>query len=280
MPDTIVALSTPLGRSGIGVVRLSGPGSLKIAASICSDGYKPEPRTAVLRTLKDSAGDPIDEAVLTYFKGPNSFTGEDIVEISCHGSPVLLRQVIDICLSMDARMADAGEFSLRALANGRMDLAEAEAIRDLIDAQTTAAARQAVRQMGGEFSKQLTPLKDDLLNVIVVLESALEFVEDDLPEVQAEVQQLDADNVIENNERKGVFYEKGGASDMGGVFYEGFLTVTGNTIRRNNLEGVKQANGTVAVEAMMDVKRVAEAVVFMANKSGASFKEPAAKAGK
>src|SRR5205085_6560774 len=128
----------------------------------------------------------IDSAVVTYFKAPHSFTGEDVVEISCHGSPVLLRQVIDICLAEGARMADPGEFTLRAMANGRLDLAEAEAIRDLIDAQTTAAARQAVRQLRGEFSATLQPVMNDLLDVIVVLESALEFVEDDLPDFQVE----------------------------------------------------------------------------------------------
>lgn len=188
MSATIVALATPLGRSGIGVVRLSGDDSLRITVELVGDpAFIPEPRVAILRQLRDpSNGDVIDEALITYFKAPHSFTGEDVVEISCHGSPVLLRQVIDICLRLGARMAEAGEFSLRALANGRMNLAEAEAIRDLIDAQTTASARQAVRQLRGEFSHQLQPIKDDLLNVIVVLESALEFVEDDLPEMQAE----------------------------------------------------------------------------------------------
>ncbi len=184
MPETIVALATPTGRSGIGVIRLSGGDSLRIAGCLIGD-FDPEPRTAYVRPLIDpETGDIIDEAVVTYFKAPNSFTGEDIVELSCHGSPVLLRQVIDICLANGARMAEAGEFTLRALSNGRMDLAEAEAVRDLIDAQTTASARQAIRQLRGEFSKQLQPLKDDLLNVIVLLESALEFVEDDLPETQ------------------------------------------------------------------------------------------------
>jgi tRNA modification GTPase len=187
MSDTIVALATPTGRSGIGVIRLSGLGALGIAQRLVGDPlYLPQPRSAVLRKLFDPAtGELLDEAILTYFKAPNSFTGEDVVEISCHGSPVILRQVIDICLSLGARMADAGEFSLRALANGRLDLAEAEAIRDLIDAQTLGSARQAVRQMRGELSLALQPLKDDLLDVIVVLESALEFVEDDLPAVQA-----------------------------------------------------------------------------------------------
>jgi tRNA modification GTPase len=168
------------------VVRLSGANALGIAAKLVGDDkFSPKPRTAQLDQLHDG-DDVIDEAIVTYFKAPHSFTGEDVVEISCHGSPVLLRQVIDICLRLDARMAEAGEFSLRALANGRMDLAEAEAIRDLIDAQTTASARQAIRQLRGEFSNQLQPLKDKLLDVIVILESALEFVEDDLPEMQAQ----------------------------------------------------------------------------------------------
>lgn len=127
----------------------------------------------------------IDEALLTYFKSPNSFTGEDVVEISCHGSPVLIRQILDDLLELGARLAGPGEFTLRAVANGRIDLAEAEAVRDLIEAQSTAAARQAIRQMRGAFSTTLQPIKDDLLDSIVVLESALEFVEDDLPEVQS-----------------------------------------------------------------------------------------------
>jgi len=188
MPNTIVALATPTGRSGIGIVRLSGGESLGITKKLVNDdGFSPAPRAAHLKQLHEPhTGEVIDEAIIAYFKAPHSFTGEDVVEISCHGSPVVLRRVIDVCLGLDARMADAGEFSLRALANGRMNLAEAEAIRDLIDAQTTASARQAIRQMRGEFSNRLQPIKDDLLNVIVVLESALEFVEDDLPEVQAE----------------------------------------------------------------------------------------------
>lgn len=188
MPDTIVAIATPTGRSGIGVIRLSGGNSLGIVRKLVGGpNFKPKPRTAHLKQLRDPAnGEIVDEAIVTYFKAPHSFTGEDVVEISCHGSPALLRQVIDICLVLNARMADAGEFSLRALANGRMNLAEAEAIRDLIDAQTTASARQAIRQLRGEFSNQLQPVKDDLLNVIVILESALEFVEDDLPDIQAD----------------------------------------------------------------------------------------------
>ncbi|MGD9629592.1 MAG: tRNA uridine-5-carboxymethylaminomethyl(34) synthesis GTPase MnmE [Pyrinomonadaceae bacterium] len=187
MSHTIAALATPTGRSGIGVIRLSGGDALRIAIKLTQRKSGFEPRHAHLVTLADPAsGEAIDEAIVTYFKAPHSFTGEDVIEISCHGSPVLLRQVIDICLAQGARMAEPGEFSLRALASGRMNLAEAEAIRDLIDAQTVASARQAVRQMRGEFSHQLQPIRDRLLDVIVVLESALEFVEDDLPEMQSD----------------------------------------------------------------------------------------------
>lgn len=186
MAETIVAIATPLGRSGIGVIRLSGTSAVAIAARIAANGnFDLKPRVSSLRNLTDPAtGEAIDEAVVTYFKSPNSFTGEDVIEISCHGSPIVLRQVLDLCLKQGARLAEAGEFSLRALANGRMNLSEAEAIRDLIDAQSVGAARQAVRQMRGAFSHELQPVKDELLDIIVVLESALEFVEDDLPATQ------------------------------------------------------------------------------------------------
>lgn len=186
MPETIVALATPLGRSGIGVIRLSGEESLSIASTLVrARDWTPQPRRQHLRAIRDpGTGDVLDEALFTFFQRPNSFTGDDVVEISCHGSPVLIRLVIDQCLKLGARMAGPGEFSLRALGNGRIDLAGAEAIRDLIDAQTATSVRQAVRQMRGELSLALQPLKDDLLNIIVVLESALEFVEDDLPAVQ------------------------------------------------------------------------------------------------
>lgn len=185
MLQTIVALATPTGRSGIGVIRLSGPDALSYVRELCGADGSFSPRKASLRTVIDpKTSEPIDQAVITWFKAPHSFTGEDVVEVSCHGSPVLLRQVIDACLVLGARLAEPGEFTMRSLSSGRIDLTEAEAIRDLIEAQTAASARQAVRQMSGELSRQIQPLKDDLLSVIVVLESALEFVEDDLPAAQ------------------------------------------------------------------------------------------------
>lgn len=183
--DTIVALSTPPGRSGIGVVRLSGARSLEISQHLVQDkNFAPEPNHTTLKKLYDpTTGEVLDQALITYFKSPHSFTGEDVVEFSCHGSPILLRFLIDIILSFDCCLAGPGEFTLRALHNGRLNLSQAEAIRDLINAQTKAAAQQATRQLGGELSALLQPIKDDLLNIIVPLESSLEFVEDDLPEV-------------------------------------------------------------------------------------------------
>lgn len=186
--DTIVALSTPPGRSGIGVVRLSGMRALDFTRSLLQDdSYRPEPNCASLKTIYDPEnGEILDRALLTYFKYPRSFTGEDVIELSCHGSPILLLHVVDALLHLGARAADPGEFTLRALSNGRMNLAQAESVRDLIDAQTYAAVRQAARQLGGELSVQLQPFKDSLLEIIVPLESSLEFVEDDLPPVAVE----------------------------------------------------------------------------------------------
>lgn len=189
MSQTIVAIATPLGRSGIGVIRLSGETSLYIAQKLTrNENLTPKPRFATLQNLFDpDNAELIDQVLITYFKSPQSFTGEDVVEISCHGSPVLIRQIIDFCLRLDARLAKPGEFSLRALSNGQINLSQAEAIRDLIDAQSIAFARQAVRQLHGELSTQLQTLKDDLLNIIVVFESSIEFVEDDLPDLQVEL---------------------------------------------------------------------------------------------
>jgi tRNA modification GTPase len=180
---TIVALSTPPGRSGIGVIRLSGPQSLSLARKLVnSPAFSPEPNQAMLKTLRDPEnGQALDQAIITYFKSPHSFTGEDVLEFSCHGSPLLLMRVIDILLASGARAAEPGEFTLQALVNKRLNLTQAEAVRDLIEARTQAAVRQAARQLGGELSAQLQPYKGSLIDIIVLLESSLEFVEEDLP---------------------------------------------------------------------------------------------------
>ncbi|HEX8146308.1 MAG TPA: tRNA uridine-5-carboxymethylaminomethyl(34) synthesis GTPase MnmE [Pyrinomonadaceae bacterium] len=181
---TIVALSTPPGRSGIGVIRISGERALDLTRSLLRDpDFSPEPNRVTLKAVFDpDTLEVIDRVIVTFFESPHSYTGDDVVELSCHGSPPLLLRVLDSLLLLGARAADPGEFTMRAVANGRLNLTQAEAVRDLIDAQTHAAVRQAARQLGGELSKRLQPIKDALLEIIVPLESSLEFVEDDLPE--------------------------------------------------------------------------------------------------
>ena len=180
--STIVAPSTATGRGAIAIVRLSGNIALQIARRLSPELDNVKPRHATLtKLLFPDSGEVLDEVLVTYFPQPHSLTGEDVIEISCHGSPVVVRQILDLAMQFGARLAGPGEFTLRAVSNHKINLAEAEAIRDLIEAQTEAAVKQASRQIGGELSQTLQRFEDQLVKVIVQLESALEFVEDDLP---------------------------------------------------------------------------------------------------
>jgi tRNA modification GTPase len=180
--STIVALSTPPGRGAIAVVRLSGPDALSITKRLAVDFDNVKARRPTLSKISlPGTQETLDEVLITFFKAPDSATGEDVIEISCHGSPVIVREILDLTVSMGARLAAPGEFTLRALTNRKINLVQAEAIRDLIAAQTEAAVKQAARQVGGELSHTITSLEEKLISVIVVLESSLEFVEDDLP---------------------------------------------------------------------------------------------------
>lgn len=195
--DTIVALATAPGRSAIGIIRLSGPQSLEILRVLVQDQlFTPEPRLLSLKQVISEIGEPLDVALVCYFEKPHSFTGEDVVELSCHGSPVILRGVLDLAQKLGARLAEPGEFTLRACKNRKMNLSQAEAIRDLINARTDAAAIQATRQLKGELSVALEPAKEKLIEIIVRLESALEFVEDDLPRIQIDQIEKDLGDVI------------------------------------------------------------------------------------
>jgi tRNA modification GTPase len=188
--DTIAAISTPPGRGGIGVIRLSGAEALAIARRIFrASGQGDKPNHAQFGRLLDPATqEVIDEALLTWFKAPRSYTGEEVVELSCHGSPVVLRRVLELLTAGGARIAEPGEFTFRAFLNRRLDLAQAQAVRDVINAQTAYQASLATRQLEGAFSRRLTPLKENLITIIVHLESSVEFVEDDIsPENLAEI---------------------------------------------------------------------------------------------
>ena len=167
------------------MIRLSGPEAIAIAKKMSgSDQF--DPRQATLTKLKRPVDEEIlDQVLLTCFPAPHSLTGEDVVEISCHGSPAVVRSIVDATLELGAVLAGPGEFTLRALSNGKINLAQAEAIRDLIAAQTDAAVKQASRQLNGELSNALGPFKEKLVEVIVLLESALEFVEEDIPAPRA-----------------------------------------------------------------------------------------------
>jgi tRNA modification GTPase len=182
--DTIAAVSTPPGRGGIGVVRISGRDARVIATAMLRfpPGTEPawEPWSAFLAELPDIGGHAVDQVVVTYFAAPRSYTAEDVIEISCHGSPVVLRFALERACARGARLAEPGEFTLRAYLNGRIDLPRAEAVRDLIDATTLYQARIAAQQIGGSVSLRLRPVKEQLLELIALLEAGIDFAEDDI----------------------------------------------------------------------------------------------------
>lgn len=180
--DTIVALSTPVGRGGLGVVRLSGPNAQRIAEGILEFPSDVQWRSwrAQLAYLTDAEGARVDQVVATYFGAPRSYTAEDVVEISCHGAPVVLRLCVERLVTQGARLAEPGEFTFRAFVRGRLDLPQAEAVRELIDATTLYQARVASQQMDGSVSRRLRPLKEALLELIALLEAGIDFAEDDI----------------------------------------------------------------------------------------------------
>ena len=181
--DTIVAISTPPGRGGIGIVRLSGPQAADIAAQLVRLRQPMDharARVADVLDLDQLNDSPIDEAVVTFFVAPNSYTAEDLVEIAAHGSPVVLELLLRRALDCGARLAEAGEFTQRAFLAGKIDLTQAEAVRDLIEAQTLTQARQAASQMGGALSHRVQPVKQSLVELIALLEAGIDFAEDDV----------------------------------------------------------------------------------------------------
>lgn len=176
-----MAISTPPGRGGIGIVRLSGPHAAEIAGKLVRMRAPMEHARARLADVPDAeTGEKLDEAVVTWFARPNSYTGEDLVEIAAHGSPVVLEMLVRLALRAGARLARPGEFTERAFLAGRMDLTAAEAVRDLIEAQTLYQARVAAEQMGGALSRRVHPAKEKLVELIALLEAGIDFAEDDV----------------------------------------------------------------------------------------------------
>ena len=176
--DTIAAIATPPGRGGVGIVRISGPACREIAIQVL--GYCPAPRQADYRLFKDAAGGMIDQGIALFFNSPHSFTGEDVLELHAHGGPVVLNMVLERAVELGARISRPGEFSERAFMNGKMDLAQAEAVADLISADSIEAARAATRSLQGEFSKAIQSLVDSLIDLRAFVEAALDFPEEEI----------------------------------------------------------------------------------------------------
>lgn len=191
--DTIVAISTPPGRGGIGIVRLSGADAVPIASSLMRLAKPLVPTQAQLADILDPECEDaehatrIDEAVVTFFQAPNSYTREDVVEIAAHGSPVVLESLVRACIALGARLAGPGEFTERAFLSGRIDLTQAEAVRDLIEAQTLYQAKIASEQMEGALSRRIQPIKQALVLLIAELEAGIDFAEDDIQVMPANI---------------------------------------------------------------------------------------------
>src|SRR5271167_2114387 len=183
LDDTIVAIATPAGRGGIGVVRLSGTEARNIARPMLRLAHGQDfevARAHFGELIEPTSGERLDEVVVTFFAKPHSYTTDDVVEISCHGSPVILRHVVQMALANGARLAEPGEFTMRAFLNGRIDLTQAEAVRDLIESQTLYQAQVAARQLEGALSRRLQPTKQKLMELVAVLEAGVDFAEDDV----------------------------------------------------------------------------------------------------
>jgi tRNA modification GTPase len=180
--DTIAAISTPIGEGALAVIRLSGGGALSILTRIFAGSISPEkfvPRRVEFGKIYDAAG-KVDDVLVTFFRGPKSYTGEDVVEISCHGGILVTRRVLDLLLAAGARMADPGEFTQRAFLNGKMDLTQAEAVMDLIRAQTELAIRAANEQLAGHLGNELTDIRELLLTSLAHVEAYIDFPDEQI----------------------------------------------------------------------------------------------------
>jgi tRNA modification GTPase len=176
--DTIAAIATPAGRGGIGIVRVSGPAVADIAAVVI--GGLPQARTATLRAFRDARGERLDEGIALYYPAPHSYSGEPILELQGHGGPVVMQAVLGACLDAGARLAEPGEFTRRAFLEGKLDLAQAEAVADLIDAASREAARSALRSLAGEFSSAIAGVTAQLVELRALTEAMLDFPEEDV----------------------------------------------------------------------------------------------------
>ncbi len=179
--DTIVAIATPPGRGGIGIVRLSGPDALALTLRLLDTRQLAQNHARFCHLIDPNTQEKLDEAIVTYYQAPRSYTGEDVVEIAAHGAPALLDHILRLLVAAGARVAEPGEFTERAFLSGRLDLTQAEAVRDLIESQTLLQAQTAASQLGGALSRRVGPLKQQLVALVAQIEAGIDFAEDDTP---------------------------------------------------------------------------------------------------
>lgn len=216
LDDTIAAIATPLGSGGIGIVKISGPDAEKIALKL----FRPKAGTRRLKprylhygqiiTADDST--PIDEVLAAFMPAPHSYTGQDVVEIQAHGGTRVLQEIMRAVLSLGARAAEGGEMTLRAFVNGRLDLAQAESVMDVVEAKTAAGLRLATRQLGGALSNQISAARQKLVNVLAYIEATIDFVEEDIPLDDMLLPMTDALetlNALAKTAAQGIIYRQG-----------------------------------------------------------------------
>src|SRR5450830_169219 len=212
-PETIAAIATAAGSGGIGIVRVSGSSSESIAKAVL--GECPAPRHASYLRFNDANGELIDRGIAIYYAAPNSYTGEDVLELQAHGGPALMQLLLARCLELGARQAEPGEFTRRAYLNEKLDLAQAEAVADVINASTIEAARSAMRSLSGDFSKLVHQLLDQLINLRMYVEACLDFPEEDIDfitqgRVTEKLSHIEAElQAISNQARQGNLLREG-----------------------------------------------------------------------